>query len=299
MAPPKAGWFRYLKEAFMFHWNLLLFGGATAAALIGPSPDMTLPLVAAGEVVYLAGLAGFPRFQAAIDARAAAERKPAEPVDTADKPQAPAQKLSDLLGSLDAPRRTRFAKLRARCVEMHRIANAVRGDTGDNSGRASELRTPQLDRLLWVFLRLLLSQQALERFTSTVDGAAMKKAVADLDARSKAAAAKGDDRIARAIKDNLATAQLRVDNFDKSSSNLEFVTVELDRIETKIQALTEMAISHSDPDALSAQVDAVAEGMSQTEQTIAELQNLTGLAADLDGAPQILSAAIDAPAVTR
>ena len=34
----KAGWIRYLKEAFMFRWNLLVFGGAAAAAAIsGPA----------------------------------------------------------------------------------------------------------------------------------------------------------------------------------------------------------------------------------------------------------------------
>ena len=30
--PKKAGLFRYLKEAFLFRWNLLLLGGAGAAA---------------------------------------------------------------------------------------------------------------------------------------------------------------------------------------------------------------------------------------------------------------------------
>ena len=28
----KAGWLRYLKEAFTYRWNLLFFGGAAAAA---------------------------------------------------------------------------------------------------------------------------------------------------------------------------------------------------------------------------------------------------------------------------
>ena len=36
----KAGWFRYVKEAFTYRWNLLLFGGAAAAALLSPSPDI-------------------------------------------------------------------------------------------------------------------------------------------------------------------------------------------------------------------------------------------------------------------
>ena len=38
--PKKAGLFRYLKEAFMFRWNLLLLGGASAAAVISGHPDI-------------------------------------------------------------------------------------------------------------------------------------------------------------------------------------------------------------------------------------------------------------------
>jgi hypothetical protein len=74
-APPReAGLRDYLKEAFFFRWNLLfLLGGAAAAALTPLAPAL-LPLVAAGELAYLAGLVSVPRFRAAIDAKAHAER---------------------------------------------------------------------------------------------------------------------------------------------------------------------------------------------------------------------------------
>ena len=59
----------YLKEAFLFRWNLLLFLGGTAAAALTPLAPVLLPLVAAGELTYLAGLVSIPRFRAAIDAK--------------------------------------------------------------------------------------------------------------------------------------------------------------------------------------------------------------------------------------
>jgi hypothetical protein len=279
-----AGWFRYLQEAFTFRWNLLIFGGAAAAALLSPSPDIALPLVAAAELAYLGGLATLPRFQSAIDAK----DRGAVSGAGGDRPSV-RQQLAEVLGGLEPERRNRFLRLRARAVEMQRIANAVRGDTRDASGAASELRTPALDRMLWVFLRLLLSQQALDRFVRAADGAALAKNLSDLQAREQAAAAKNDERILRSIRDSIATAQLRLDNYEKARSNAEYIAVELDRIENKIQALTEMAVSHQDPDMISAQVDAVAEGISQTEETIRELQNITGLAADSE-TPSILEA---------
>jgi hypothetical protein len=295
MADPKrAGWIRYLKEAFTYRWNLLVFGGAAAAALLSPSPDVALPLVAAAEIMYLGGLTTLPRFQGAIDAKARAEsRGPTAPQQVAVR-----QQLTDVLAGLDPERRSRFLKLRARAVDMQRIANAVRGDTHDASGAAAELRTPALDRMLWVFLRLLLSAQALERFVRAADGPALARNVTDLEAREKAAEAKPDgskdERILRSLRDSIATARLRLDNYEKATSNAEYIGVELDRIENKIQALTEMAVSHQDPDVISAQVDAVAEGISQTEATIRELQNITGLSAESE-TPAILDADLTVP----
>lgn len=287
MARPRAGWARYLKEAFLFRWNVLLFGGAAVAAVLSGRADVALPLVAAGEIAYLAGLISLPRFQGAIDARAHGETRSAGasvgPTATSSR-----QKLADVLGALEQERRNRFLMLRARCVEMQRIANAVRGETRDDSGAAAELRTPALDRLLWVFLRLLLSQQALGRFLHAADGPAIQKQLDNLSTRQKAAADKGDERIGRSLADSVATAQMRLDNYQKAGNNAEFVTVEIDRLESKIQALTEMAISHQNPDELSIQVDAVADGMSQTEETIRELQSITGLG-DSHEAPSILS----------
>ncbi|MCA9678305.1 MAG: hypothetical protein H6709_15185 [Kofleriaceae bacterium] len=291
MAPGKkgAGIWRYVKEAFLFRWNVLLFGGAMAAAAISGQPDVAIPLVAAGEIAYLAGLTTLPRFQAAIDAKARAEDKgglAAGRVGGGDT-QSARKRLTDVLTSLEPDRRSRFLKLRARCVEMQRIGNAVRGQTSDPSGASDELRAPALDRLLWVFLRLLLSQQAIERFLRATDGAVLDKNLAALVAKRGDAEQKGDERMLRSLADAIATAELRKENHDKARGNADFIALELDRIEQKIQALTEMAISHQDPDELSLQVDAVADGMTQTEATIRELQAITGLGAE-EETPSIL-----------
>jgi hypothetical protein len=288
MAKKKAGWFRYVKEAFTYRWNMLIFGGAVAAAAISGHPDIVIPLVAAGEIAYLAGLTTLPRFQAAIDAKARSQDglMPGQAAPQTD--QDARAKLLEVLNSIEPERRNRFLRLRARCVEMQRIANAVRGETRDESGAAAELRAPALDRLLWVFLKLLLSQQALTRFLQAANGPAITTQLEELTKKQVAAEQKGDQRILRSIVDSVATAQLRLDNYEKARSNSEFVSVELDRIENKIQAMTEMAISHQDPNELSIQVDAVADGMTHTEQTIRELQAITGLGSDSDDAPSIL-----------
>jgi hypothetical protein len=305
MAEPKrAGLLRYLKEAFLFRWNLLVVGGASCAALLSGHLDVALPLVAAAELTYLGGLATLPRFQAAIDAkaRAGADGRVLGPARPAAAEAGTARdRILEVLKSLAEDRRARFLRLRARCVEMTRIANAVRGETLDPSGASVELRQPALDRLLWVFLKLLMSDQAIARFLQAADEPQIERTIADVADRIKKRevavpeAEREADRLLRSLHDSLSTAELRKDNIAKARANAEFVAAELDRLENKIQAVTEMAVGHADPDEMSSRIDAIAEGISQTEQTIRELQSLTGMAT-ADEPPPILGADIAQPA---
>jgi chemotaxis protein histidine kinase CheA len=219
-----------------------------------------------------------------------------------ESPQAARDRILEVLKSLTEDRRSRFLRLRARCVEMSRIANAVRGETGDPSGASRELRTPALDRLLWVFLRLLLSEQAIARFLQAADEAGIDKSIADLQGRRKkradsvGEANQADDRIIRSLDDSITTAMARKENLEKAKQNAEFVATELDRLENKIAAVTEMAVAHTDPDEMSSRIDAISEGISQTEQTIRELQQITGVA-DHETTPSILDTDLAPPRV--
>ena len=47
---------------------------------------------------------------------------------------------------------------------MRPLAVGVRGASGREAGSAEEIGTPGLDRLFWLFLRLLMSKNALDRF---------------------------------------------------------------------------------------------------------------------------------------
>ena len=124
---------------------------------------MLLPLVAAAELAYLAGLA-LPR-ASGRDRREGAGSGEGPEGEAPHRGAAVARRR--MLGSWRG-RRSRFLRLRARCVEMRgsRTRSAASGDSG---GSAKEFRTPGLDRLLWVFLRLLLAQQAIERFLQADD----------------------------------------------------------------------------------------------------------------------------------
>jgi len=281
-----AGTAAYLKEAFLFRWNLLFFLGGVAAAALTPLAPVLLPLVAAGELTYLTGLVSVPRFRAAIDAKAHAAGK----ADPSTGPMPPPASLVSTLAGLPTDARARFERLHARCLEMRGIAAGVRGASGDQRSSAEEIRTPGLDRLLWLFLRLLLSNAALDRFLRTMNEQEITTRLADLRKSLATAQAGGDERIVKSLQDSIAMSELRLDNYARAKKNADFVSIELDRIEGKIQALAEMAVNRQDPDFLSSQVDSAAESMRQTEKAVTELQHLTGMTEQLDEPPAILDA---------
>ena len=282
-SPPRgAGLTDYLKEAFTFRWNLLLFFGGLAAAAIAPLADVTAPLVIAGELVYLTALTSLPRFRAAIDAKVHGTRGAAVAAPTATPP------LVAMLAGLPGDARTRFERLHERCVEMRHLAVGVRGAAGREAGSAEEIRTPGLDRLLWLFLRLLMSKNALDRFLQTMSSEEVAARLEQLRKDFAAAQQAGDERIVRSLQDSIAMAELRLDNYERATKNAQFVSIELDRMEGKIQALAETAVNRQDPDLLSSQVDSAAESMRQTEKAVSELQHLTGLADELQDPPPIL-----------
>jgi len=281
-----AGIGAYLKAAFLYRWNLLLFAGAAGLAALSGQADALLPIVGGLEIAYLTSLVALPRFRTAIDARDAARGRAA----AATGDPAAQQSLERMIEALPAASLQRFSTLRQRCFEMREIATGVRGQTSGAGDAADSIRTPALDRLLFLFLKLLMSQDGLNRFLRSTSEQQLVKRRDDVTARLAAAQTTNDERVVRSLQDSVADAELRLDNYRKSMKDAEFVTIELDRIETKIQALTEMAVSRQDPDALSNQVTAAAESMHQTENAVNQLQHLTGLADQIAEPPAILEA---------
>jgi hypothetical protein len=281
----------YLKAAFTYHWNLLLFVGGAALAALSGQADALLPVVGALELAYLSGMMAMPRFRTAVDAQVAKrEREQATGARVGPGAQ---QSLERMVNSLPAISVKRFASLRTRCFEMRDIATGVRGQAAGSNDSADSIRTPALDRLLFLFLKLLMSQAGLDRFLRSTSEPLLSAKVDDVRKRLTTAQASKDERMIRSLQDSLADAELRLDNYKKSQKDADFVAIELDRIEMKIQALTEMGVSSQDPDTLSHQVTAAAESMQQTESTVNQLQHLTGLADQLEEPPAILDAHLD------
>jgi hypothetical protein len=279
----KGNFLSYLGSAFGWHWNLLVLAAGTAAAFLLNVPDVVLPILGAGEILYLVSLASHPRFQRAVDARI---HKKEGRVETEEA----GRRLQVMLRSLEREDRLRFIRLRDRCRTLSGLASSLHSAEGASTDHPLEgIRSQGLDRLLWVHLRLLYSKATLERFFRHTDRdgiqARMEKVRRDLAEGRKGAAT---PRMVQSLEDNLATTAERLENLERAERNLDFISMELDRIENKIAGISEMAIHRHDPDYISSQVDGVAASVMETEKTMSEVSALTGLPPQDREVPEIL-----------
>lgn len=278
----------YLKAAFLNRWNLLAFLGGTAFGLISGQPDVVLPLVAAGELGYLGLLASHPKFQRYVDAQQAA-------ADRSRVSAASQEALARILRSLPRQSLQRFETLRAQCLELRQIARDLRRpDHWAPDLPFEESQIAGLDRLLWIYLRLLYTHFALGRFLERTSERAIRQDIQSLEKRLQAYPADADDlqaqRVRRTLADNLDTSRTRLANYTKARDNFQLVELQIEQLENKIRALSEMAVNRQEPEFISSQVEQVTRSMLDTERTMNELQFATGLDALTDDTPELLRA---------
>jgi len=281
---------KYIKKAFLNHWNLLAFLGSMGFAMISGHPDVFVPLVMAGEATYLGVLGTHPKFQRYVDVQ---EHKAVREQGSV----VVAEAFDRILESLPPRQLRRFEALRDRCLSLRQIAQQMRASEDLTAGSAPEpledLQLSGLDRLLWIYLRLLYTQTMLERFFERTGEDQIQSEIQRLEDRiarmpAEPAASPSRQGILKALQDNLETCRGRLANLQKARENFELVEAEIERLENKIRSITELAINRQDPQFVSGQVDQVAASLVQTEQTMNDLQFATGLDPIDDAAPSII-----------
>jgi hypothetical protein len=270
------GFFDYVKTAFLNHWNLLAFGAATLAGIFSGHPDVVLPLVAAGEVAYLAGLSRHPKFQSYVKAQAHKQKKY----------QVKKENLERIFASLDPRSRARFEELRRRFQNLQAMA---RGLSTADMGEVQNLHHEGINRLLWVFLKLLYSKRSMERFLSTTTEAQIRDSVKEVERKLEQLGPPAEDtpaetKMRHTLESTKTSTEARLENYLRAQENYQFIQLELDRIDAKITSIAEMAVNRQEPDFITSEVDGVAATMEQTEAAMSELQFISGLEST-DAAP--------------
>lgn len=277
---------KYVRAAYQNRWNLLAFYAGIGFALVSGRPDIVLPLIIAAELTYLAMLGTHPKFQRAIDAQEAS-------VEREKNSQTANVVLHQIQRQLPGPVLARYERLRARCLELRQISADLQQTGMLETGQPLEsMQLAGLDRLMWIFLRLLFTQFSLGRFLERTNRdrilADINQARARLNEIPQADESSHAQKLRHSLQDNVQTCEERLANFDRAQANFEFVGHELDRLENKIKSLAEIGVNRQEPDFMSSQVDGVANSLLETEKTINELQFATGLGPMNDETPELL-----------
>ncbi len=278
---------KYIKAAFTNRWNLLSFLGALGFAVLSPIPDAAAAIVMAGELTYLAMLSGHPKFQKSVDAQEAKASRQTES-------QAAEQALDRIMKGLPKPALDRFQALRERCMELRELAAQIKTPSSlDASATLDNFQDEGLDRLLWIYLRLLYTQHALKQFLSQSDEKARQRQIDSLEEQLAKLGPAGDnptrERARKTVEDNLNTSRERLANYRKARENHDLLELEIQRLENKIQSLGELAINRQEPEYVSSQIDQVASSMVETEKTMNDLRFATGLDDLHESVPQLVA----------
>jgi len=269
----------YLRTAFTTRWNLLLFGGGVAAAVISGFPGVLLPLVAAGEIYYLASMLANDRFRSAVEAQTAKARRAEDAVGARES-------YERIRKRLPAPLLARFDRLRDHCQKLLELAGSIRGpdSTGPDQGSLESL-----DKLLWGYLRMIWGAATLSEFLDHTDDGAIRSRISELEKRLARLAADGGegDQLRASLEDNLKTSRERLENIEDAKRKLDVVAAEIERLESKIAALAEGSVAKRDVSDIARRVDEVAEGMRRTDETMRQLQ-LPPELEELDEPPPVL-----------
>jgi len=278
--------FRYIQKAFTNHWNLLGLVGGIGFSVLSGQPEIGLPLVVAAEVAWLGFVGTHPRFQQYVDVT---ENETNRSKDAA----ATDQRMRQMFAALPRGLQNRFSELLKQCHELRSIsqgyhaANSVAED-----GTVAELRMNGLDKLLWLYLKLLYTEYSLNRFFEATNLEQLQRDLKQVQERLKHEQQRSDssqrDRIIATLQDNLQTGEQRLSNFGQARDSYELVRAEQQRLETRIRSLAEMSISQGDPGTISTQVDTVAGSVAETEKTLEDLKFVTGLSSYDETVPEII-----------
>ena len=254
-----------LKRAFTWHWHLLGLGAGVAAAVLSGGFLAWLPFLGAAELGYLGFLGLNPRFQNVLKGK----RLIPPNLHTNST-----QRFAQLMAFLSPVDVERFETLRSRCMDLlnlRRSMTAKEGTTG-----VEDFRGESLDRMLWLYLKLLHQRSGLERFLGATHReqieAELKAAEAQLASTQTRDQSAGmpESRLTTSIRDRVTTIRERLDNHHKASDGLELVTAEIEKTEQQITHLCEVGMTMSDSAGLSVQIDTISQSLQSSEKLFSE-----------------------------
>lgn len=231
-------------------------------------------LLGAGlEMGYLYTLISSKRFRRVIDGRFAGAKQ-----------QTGQLQLGELLSRLEPDEREAYGAMVKRC---HGILGQQA--SGGHSPASIASQGEAFNRLLWIFVRLLLTKQALRRLIDE-SGDSEEKRIAErrleLDEQLKRKDMAEDLR--QSLAGQLEILDQRLTKRREARDKLTFVEAELQRLREQVELLREQTVISTSPETVSNRIDQITATLTGTTEWIGEQQRVLGQFEDLMEPPPLL-----------
>jgi hypothetical protein len=279
MAAARLGLWDYVKGAFnarvrvkglgQVPVNWLALAGVGVASIALPA---LLPIGLGLELAFLTAASHSPRFRKVMDGQVLLGEREAWDA-----------KRRELSGRLSAESAKRLAALERRCALL----------TGQGGGPAAVAAAPidavrqgSVDRLTWIYLRLLQSREAIQRQTG---GDVKRRVELELKAKTlelEGLATGGGEPVRKSLESTVAILKRRLDNLNAAADKLRYIESELERIEQQVELLIEESAFAEGTDHLSDRIDTVTATLEDANSWMAANAELLGtVATELEAPP--------------
>ena len=241
--------------------------GVIAFAMLG-LVNPGLWLVGCGlELGYLFWLTHHPRFRRVIEGRASGREQ-----------QEWQQKIALQVGFLSSGNQGKYNALETRCIT---IIDQQMQETSESTGLQAQ--TEGLSRLLWIYLRLLQTQESIVRLDQGAEGERerLEERAKTLNLQLKDAELA--DELRKSLTSQLDIVSQRLVKRREAKAKGTFVEAEIQRIEEQVELIREQSMLTSDPRSVSQRIDDVAATLGGTSDWIRDQQQMFGQVEDILG----------------
>jgi hypothetical protein len=209
--------------------------------------------------------------------------------------------LQQLFTSLSDGDRRRYQRLATRCQG---ILEQQFGRSTDSPGY--NMQSESLGKLTWMYLRLLVTRQAILRVVSTAGGQTTVVRMSDYpqtppgertedlqrrltELQRRLADTTLTDDLRHSLQGQADLLQQRLKRRAEAERKLAFLEAELQRIEEQVELIREHAVLSTDPEGFSHRIDEIGATLAGTADWIAEQQRTLGAMDDLLSEPPSLT----------
>ena len=191
-------------------------------------------------------------------------------------------KINARIQQLSNEDQQRYRALEVRCwtllEQQHTIQTPSPGLRAQGEG---------LGRLLWVYLRLLATRQAIQRILRGPAGASnesigLEERIRQLQSRLQEQLS---EELRKSLTGQIEILQQRLDKRREAKEKLAFLDAEITRIQEQVELVREQAVVSADPETLSKRIDQVTATLGGTTQWISDQQKIYGAVEDLMSEP--------------